>query len=326
MKRKIFFTILTAAVLTFTFSFSVFAQYYKDDATGISLVISDNWSYIDSGVIGNTAVCDVAYRYKYNDNEFVDIYFDNSLRAEYGSNVAGVNTEMFSDDDIKDAYGALMDNDTIADGFNAPINIKVESEISSREMINNVQFFRTEKAYTGTNEGYYPYHGYATSFVGIKDGISIIVLYHRDDNYNHFSDVYAMMQSITFPTTEKAVLTSSNGISIVMNGEYIYPDSPPIMQNDRVLVPIRAVAEKMGYTVVWNEEKESVTMLNGSGTDRVAMYIGGKYCFHNYDMFEMDVAPTVIGDRTYIPLRAAAEAFGANVSWDDPTQTVYISY
>ena len=65
MKRKVFFTVLTAAVLVFTFSFSVFAQYYKDDATGISFVMSDDWSYSDSKNMTGVSGSEIEYRYRF---------------------------------------------------------------------------------------------------------------------------------------------------------------------------------------------------------------------------------------------------------------------
>jgi len=38
----------------------------------------------------------------------------------------------------------------------------------------------------------------------------------------------------------------------------------------------------------------------------------------------MDVAPEITGDRTMLPIRFVAQAFGAQVGWDAATQTVTI--
>ena len=38
---------------------------------------------------------------------------------------------------------------------------------------------------------------------------------------------------------------------------------------------------------------------------------------------QLDVAPTIINDRTMVPLRAIFEALGAVVDWDDETKTVF---
>lgn len=40
---------------------------------------------------------------------------------------------------------------------------------------------------------------------------------------------------------------------------------------------------------------------------------------------QSDVPPQIIGGRTMVPLRAVAEALGADVKWDDAKQAVYVS-
>lgn len=50
---------------------------------------------------------------------------------------------------------------------------------------------------------------------------------------------------------------------------------------------------------------------------QVEVKFDGKYV-------SFDVLPQIINDRTMIPVRAVAEAFGAKVDWDEPTETVSI--
>lgn len=44
----------------------------------------------------------------------------------------------------------------------------------------------------------------------------------------------------------------------------------------------------------------------------------------NGKMIQMDVSPTVIDDRTMIPIRAVVEGLGIKVQWDDSTETVTV--
>lgn len=44
----------------------------------------------------------------------------------------------------------------------------------------------------------------------------------------------------------------------------------------------------------------------------------------NGSKLNTDAEPELVSDRVFIPIRAVTEAFGANVSWDDNTQTVLI--
>ena len=45
----------------------------------------------------------------------------------------------------------------------------------------------------------------------------------------------------------------------------------------------------------------------------------------NWETIYPDVAPQIINDRTYLPLRAVGEGLGAQVNWDGNTRSVFIS-
>ena len=98
-----------------------------------------------------------------------------------------------------------------------------------------------------------------------------------------------------------------------------FPDQSPVIQNDRTLVPIRAISEALGYEVKWNPEAQNVVISNGYY--EMGLFIGASYYYLNGKRHSMDVSPQIIGDRTMVPVRFVSEAFGKEVLWDtsDPT-------
>ena len=44
----------------------------------------------------------------------------------------------------------------------------------------------------------------------------------------------------------------------------------------------------------------------------------------NDEWIALDAPPRIVNDRTLIPLRAVAEALGAQVGWDEAEQTVTV--
>ena len=60
----------------------------------------------------------------------------------------------------------------------------------------------------------------------------------------------------------------------------------------------------------------------GSAGDVVVMSIGSNEIVINDAKATIDAAPMVQNDRTYVPFRALAEAFGAEVAYDEATQAV----
>ena len=61
---------------------------------------------------------------------------------------------------------------------------------------------------------------------------------------------------------------------------------------------------------------------NASVGDVVVMSIGSNEIVINDAKAAIDAAPIVENNRTFVPFRALAEAFGAEVAWDEATQAV----
>lgn len=115
-----------------------------------------------------------------------------------------------------------------------------------------------------------------------------------------------------------------NNIKVLLNDlELVFPQSP-ITENDRTLVPMRAIFEAMGATVEWNDNTQTITSKKGATT--ISLAIDSNSMHKNGATIYLDVPARLIGDYTMVPIRAVSEAFGADVTWDDNTQTVYITY
>ncbi len=122
--------------------------------------------------------------------------------------------------------------------------------------------------------------------------------------------------------------SASNEIKVVFNGEYLEFDQPPVIINDRVMVPIRVIFEAMGYDVQWFDQTKTAIAVRGNdfigveiGLNVIQYSIGG-----GVGTFECDVPPQIISDRVLVPVRAIAETVGSLVSWDESTKTVGITY
>ncbi len=99
--------------------------------------------------------------------------------------------------------------------------------------------------------------------------------------------------------------------------------SAPVIVNDRTLLPVRAVVEEMGGTVAWDDNTQTVTL--NYNNDEIKLVIDSLTAELNGTANTLDVAPTIINDRTMLPIRFIAEALGAKVEWFGETQTVKVS-
>ncbi|GEM_PF-1274699 len=95
-------------------------------------------------------------------------------------------------------------------------------------------------------------------------------------------------------------------------------DTAPVLKSKRTFVPIRFVAEALGFKVTWGGDvaggnKKEVIIQNGNL--KVNMLIGSSDYLVNNNKSKMDVKPFLQNNRTYVPIRFVAEALGAKVTW-----------
>lgn len=106
--------------------------------------------------------------------------------------------------------------------------------------------------------------------------------------------------------------------------EVVFSDQAPVIVDDRTLVPMRRIFEAMDASVTWDEPSQTITSTRGS--DVVTMTIGKTQVYKNGQVvYTMDVPAQIMQDRTMVPIRAVAVAFGANVAWDGVHYVIDIS-
>ena len=118
------------------------------------------------------------------------------------------------------------------------------------------------------------------------------------------------------------IANAETDIKLYINEEQITCDSPPMIIDGRTLVPARVVFENLDAEVSWNEKTKKVKIT--SDTVDIVFTIGKKYAILNRKSVPMDVAPIIVNDRTYVPIRFVTENMGYRVSWDGESRSVYI--
>ncbi len=109
--------------------------------------------------------------------------------------------------------------------------------------------------------------------------------------------------------------------TLLVNGQVVTFQQPPVEQAGRVLVPLRGVFERLGASVVYENG-----LINATGNGRnVSLHIGSTQATVNGQSQSIDVPPYVIAGRTLVPLRFVAQALGASVNWNQSDNTVRIN-
>ena len=119
----------------------------------------------------------------------------------------------------------------------------------------------------------------------------------------------------------------------LVNGasRYIDPERPavtPQLKTDAAaggytMVPIRFVAEAMGIEVEWLPSSRQVRFSDGNRS--ILLTVGSLSAAIDGAAEEMDYAPYIENQRTYVHIRFVAEAFDCRVGWEQSEKRVDIS-
>ena len=102
--------------------------------------------------------------------------------------------------------------------------------------------------------------------------------------------------------------------------------APYVDSNWRTMVPIRALAEAFDATVTYDNDARTVTIEYENQT--IVMTIGESTYTINGEEATMDTEAVIQGDRTYVPVRFAAEAMGFTVTalYDENSSTASVVF
>ena len=130
---------------------------------------------------------------------------------------------------------------------------------------------------------------------------------------------------------ESPVMRRRKGeVNVYLNGVWVFSEEPPYIASNRTMLPLRAVAEALGFGVKWYPSERKFEMQNKERILRLA--IGSAEASVNaFDdgapaaAVPLDAAPEIRAGRTYVPLRFIAENAGYAVEWDAGARAVYIT-
>ena len=116
--------------------------------------------------------------------------------------------------------------------------------------------------------------------------------------------------------------TAQADINVLVYGNKLVMDTQPVIIEGRTLVPLRVIFESLGSIVKWDSETKTITAYKDD--IKIILQIDNKTAHVNDIAIELDAPPTIIFDRTMVPVRFIAENLGETVLWDYQTQTVII--
>lgn len=131
-----------------------------------------------------------------------------------------------------------------------------------------------------------------------------------------------LLSAITITLSASISVFANEEVHVILDGELMSFDVPAQIINDRTMVPMRTIFEKLGAYVDWNEDTQTITASNGTTT--FVTSIGSNTFYVNGSHLEADTAPCIVDGRTLVPVRFVSEAFGCMVAWMEQDRLVMI--
>ena len=152
--------------------------------------------------------------------------------------------------------------------------------------------------------------------------------------YNPFWQIYfgsteqiASKQTIK-EKTEVVITIGSKIMERAINGvnDKIMMDIAPFIEENRTMLPIRFVAEALGFKVEWDHENRTVILMDKENVVKIP--VDTNQIIVNGKVYESDVKPVLKDNRTMLPVANIARALGlkdgTDILWDKTTKKVTI--
>ncbi len=135
--------------------------------------------------------------------------------------------------------------------------------------------------------------------------------------------VISLKNTVAIKEVPPVEMVEHEVIDLKIDGSYLYTDVLPTVKDGRTLVPMRAVFEKFGAQIGWDEATQTATVVRKGTTIR--MTEGNQTVYVNDEPVTLDVPAQIVNGRFLVPVRFVAETFGSTVDWNDFTNVVDIS-
>lgn len=137
-----------------------------------------------------------------------------------------------------------------------------------------------------------------------------------------FKALTIMLVVMTTMAISSVAVYAESDLTVKVNGKKLRFDNEPIITDGTTLVEVRPLAKALGATVKWVSNTQSAKLT----TDDLGVVLkidetlmsAVEFDSDNEEMqwVELPVAPRLIDDTLYVPLRSVAESFGAEVELD----------
>lgn len=139
--------------------------------------------------------------------------------------------------------------------------------------------------------------------------------------------ITAIIASLVLVASSFTAAVAEEPIKVYVEGNEVqFEGVAPFIENERTLVPMRAIFEALGATVDWNGDTKTITARDLRTNIGITMIIDSEQMVVDGMTITLEVPAKIVNDGyTVVPLRAISESMQCTVDWNGDSRTVSIS-
>lgn len=124
-----------------------------------------------------------------------------------------------------------------------------------------------------------------------------------------------------------AAAATENSVKVQLNDNLVeFQEAKPFIDaKEQLQVPVRPIAEKLGYQCDWSIAGSDVNVSIRYGERFIMLKSGDNFAYVNGNKVSLQTNILLIDGSMYLPLRFITEAFGIGVQWDDNNGLVIVN-
>lgn len=151
-----------------------------------------------------------------------------------------------------------------------------------------------------------------------------VILADRDnrDNKKNTGSIYSSEEIRQINSAGEQIRKEHREVSIISVEDIVSRrklkfDTPPVIKENRTLVPVRAISEGFKATVEWVPESKEIIIKKDDKT--IVLKLGTNKVVVDGVEKTIDSEAQILSNRTYVPLRFIAEELGTKISYKKET-------
>ncbi|WP_199794875.1 N-acetylmuramoyl-L-alanine amidase family protein [Paenibacillus faecalis] len=118
---------------------------------------------------------------------------------------------------------------------------------------------------------------------------------------------------------------ATNQTKIILDGqELILPNDVEVVNvRSNIMIPIRVVAENLKFNVNWDQKTQNVHIQQGSNA--ISLTVGKDEALVENNTVKLNIAPQMIKNTVFVPIRFVSEEMGLRVSWNNKDKIVTLT-